>query len=105
MKLTTDDGAELATEQLIYRGDKKLAKSELATAFKRGTLSGTSKGFEYQSEEGRLDLQADVVIHVTPQGRPPLDIRSASARPRCGARSRAPCSSREGYRSTRGPTA
>ena len=30
VKLTTDDGAELATEQLIYRGDKKLAKSELA---------------------------------------------------------------------------
>ena len=80
VKLTTDDGAELATEQLIYRGDKKLAKSELPTAFKRGNLSGTSKGFEYQSEEGRLDLQAEVVIHVTPEGRPPLDIKSASAR-------------------------
>lgn len=79
VKLTTDDGAELATEQLIYRGDKKLAKSELATAFKRGNLSGTSKGFEYQSEDGRLDLLADVVIHVTPQGRPPLDIKSTSA--------------------------
>ena len=79
VKLTTDDGAELASEQLIYRGDKKLAKSELPTAFKRGTLSGTSKGFEYQSEEGRLDLLADVVVHVTPAGRPPLDIKSASA--------------------------
>jgi lipopolysaccharide transport protein LptA/LPS export ABC transporter protein LptC len=79
VKLTTDDGAELATEQLVYRGDKKLAKSELPTAFKRGNLAGTSKGFEYHSEEGRLDLQADVVIHVTPPGRPPLDIQSASA--------------------------
>jgi lipopolysaccharide transport protein LptA/LPS export ABC transporter protein LptC len=79
VKLTTDDGAELATEQLIYRGDKKLAKSELATAFKRGNLSGTSLGFEYESEEGRLDLLADVVIRVAPQGRPPLDIKSASA--------------------------
>jgi lipopolysaccharide transport protein LptA/LPS export ABC transporter protein LptC len=80
VKLTTDDGAELATEQLVYRGDKKLAKSELPTAFKRGTLSGTSKGFEYESEEGRLDLPADVVIHVAPEGRPPLDIKSVSAR-------------------------
>lgn len=80
VKLTTDDGAELATEQLVYRGDKKLAKSELATAFKRGNLSGTSKGFEYQSEEGRLDLLAEAVIRVTPEGKPPLDIKSASAR-------------------------
>jgi hypothetical protein len=78
-KLTTDDGAELATAQLIYRGDKKLAKRELATAFKRGNLAGTSLGFEYQSEEGRLDLLADVVVHVTPEGRAPLDIKSASA--------------------------
>lgn len=79
VKLTTDDGAELASEQLIYRGDKKLAKSELATAFKQGNLSGTSLGFEYLSEEGRLELLADVVIRVAPPGRPPLDIKSASA--------------------------
>lgn len=79
VKLTTDDGAELATDQLVYRGDKKLAKSEVHTDFKRGTLSGSSKGFEYQSDEGRLDLHADVLIRVEPKGRPALDIKSASA--------------------------
>lgn len=79
VKLTTDDGAELRTEQLIYRGDKSISKTDLPVEFKRGALSGTSKGFEYLGEDDRLELPAEVKIRVDAQGRPPMDIASDRA--------------------------
>ena len=79
VKLTTDDGAELRTEQLIYRGDKQLARSELPVEFKRHTLSGNAKGFEYHGGEQRLDMNGDVLVRAEPAGKPPLEIRSQHA--------------------------
>ena len=79
VKLTTDDGAELRTEQLIYRGDKQLARSELPIEFKRQTLSGTAKGFEYHGADGQLEMNGDVLVRAEPQGKPPLEIRSQRA--------------------------
>jgi len=79
VKLTTDDGAELRTEQLIYRGDKQIARSELPVEFKRQVLSGSAKSFEYHGEDGQLEMNGDVLIRAEPQGKPPLVIRSQSA--------------------------
>ncbi len=79
VKLTTDDGAELRTEQLIYRGDKQIARSELPVEFRRQTLSGAAKGFEYQGQEGKLEMNGDVLVRAEPQGKPPLEIRSQRA--------------------------
>jgi LPS export ABC transporter protein LptC/lipopolysaccharide transport protein LptA len=79
VKLTTDDGAELRTEQLIYRGDKQIGRSELPVTFKRQTLSGSAKGFEYHGEDGQLEMTGDVLIRAEPQGKPPLEIRSQRA--------------------------
>jgi lipopolysaccharide transport protein LptA/LPS export ABC transporter protein LptC len=79
VKLTTDDGAELRTEQLIYRGDKQLARSEMPVEFKRQTLSGAAKGFEYHGENGELEMNGDVLVRAEPQGKPPLEIRSQRA--------------------------
>ena len=79
VKLTTDDGAELRTEQLIYRGDKQIARSELPVDFKRHTLSGSAKGFEYHGEDSQLEMTGDVLVRVEPQGKPPLEIRSQRA--------------------------
>lgn len=79
VKLTTDDGAELRTEQLIYRGDKQLARSELPVEFKRQTLSGAAKGFEYHGQDGHLEMNGDVLVRAEPQGKPPLEIRSQRA--------------------------
>lgn len=79
VKLTTDDGAELRTEQLIYRGDKQISRSELPVEFRRQVLSGAAKGFEYRGEEGQLEMNGDVLVRAEPQGKPPLEIRSQRA--------------------------
>jgi hypothetical protein len=48
--VTTEDGMDLKTEHLIYRGDHNSVKSDAHVEFKRKDLSGTAKGFTYDSE-------------------------------------------------------
>ena len=69
----------MRTEQLIYRGDKQLARSELPVEFKRQTLSGAAKGFEYHGEDGQLEMNGDVLVRAEPPGKPALEIRSQRA--------------------------
>ena len=54
--VTTEDGMDLKTDQLIYRGDHNSVKSDTHVEFKRKDLSGTAHGFTYDSETGRLEL-------------------------------------------------
>lgn len=77
--VTTEDGFELRTDTLIYRGDKGVAKSDRPVEFRRKDLSGSSTGFTYQAEEGRLDLPADVVVLVQDEASAATEIRSAKA--------------------------
>jgi LPS export ABC transporter protein LptC/lipopolysaccharide transport protein LptA len=77
--VTTEEGFELLTDSLIYRGDKGVAKTDRPIRFKRKDLRGTSTGFTYLSEDGSLDLPADVVIVVQDEGNPATEIRSARA--------------------------
>ena len=77
--LLTDDGAELRTEELIYRGDRNTAKSDLPVTFKRKDLSGTATGFNYETESRRLDLLADVRVKIQDNDNPATLIKSARA--------------------------
>jgi len=77
--VTTEDGLELHTESLLYRGDKHLAKSDVPVQFKRKDVSGTSTGMVYESQEGRLELLADVNLRIQDEGNPPTDITAAHA--------------------------
>src|SRR5262245_57091423 len=72
--VTTDDGVELHTDSLIYRGDKQLAKTEAPVQFKRKDLSGSATGATYDAAEGRLELPADVVLRIQDEDNPPTDI-------------------------------
>src|SRR3989442_9661310 len=60
--VTTEDGFELHTESLLYRGDKQLAKTDAPVQFKRKDTSGTSTRMTYYSRDGRLELLADVTM-------------------------------------------
>ena len=77
--VTTDDGMELWTEQLIHRGDRNTVRSDLPTQFKRKDLSGTAHGFTYESETGRLELLKDVNLKIQDENNPATLIKSARA--------------------------
>lgn len=77
--VTTDDGMELWTEQLIHRGDRNTVRSDQATRFKRKDLSGTSNGFTYEAETGRLELLKDVDLKIQDEDNPATLIKSARA--------------------------
>ena len=77
--VTTEEGFELRTDALIYRGDKGVAKSDRPVQFKRKDVSGSSTGFTYMAEEGSLELDADVVVVVQDEANPATEIRAARA--------------------------
>ena len=77
--VTTEDGMELWTEQLIHRGDRNTVRSDQATRFKRKDLSGTSNGFTYEAETGRLQLLKDVDLKIQDEDNPATLIKSARA--------------------------
>ena len=77
--VTTEDGIDLKTEHLVYRGDHNSVKSDTHVEFKRKDLSGTAKGFTYDSETGRLELLADVDLKIQDEDNPATLIKSASA--------------------------
>ncbi|HEX6738009.1 MAG TPA: LPS export ABC transporter periplasmic protein LptC, partial [Vicinamibacteria bacterium] len=77
--LTTDDGFLLKAPTLNYRGDKGVAKSDDPVTFARKDISGSSTGLVYHAEEGKLELLADVKIHVRDPDKPPADIQASRA--------------------------
>lgn len=77
--VVTDDGFALDTASLIYRGDKNLSRTEDPVRFQRKDLSGTATGVVYDAAERKLELLADVVLHLQDPDNPPMDIKSARA--------------------------
>jgi LPS export ABC transporter protein LptC/lipopolysaccharide transport protein LptA len=75
----TGDGFDLKTDTLTYRGDKGIARTESKTQFSRKDLSGTSTGLTYLSDEGLIELPADVVMLLHDPDNPPMEIKSGSA--------------------------
>ena len=85
--VTTEDGFELDSESLIYRGDKGLARTTDPVHFKRKELSGTATGLEYRAETGALELPGRrLPAHRGATRAPPP--RSARAGPRAAGRRR-----------------
>jgi len=75
----TGDGFELKTDTLVYRGDKGIARTESPAEFSRKDFSGTSTGLVYLSQEGRIELPADVVLRLHDPDNQPMEIKSGSA--------------------------
>jgi lipopolysaccharide export system protein LptA len=79
VQLDTEDGLQLRTESLLYRGDKEVARSEDPVEYVRGGLSGRSRGFTYQAQEGRLEMPADVYVRSANSTGPPTEITATRA--------------------------
>lgn len=79
VKLRTADGFELSTESLTYRGDREVARSEVPVEFRRGGLSGRSRGFTYQAQEGRLEMPAEVFVRAESEQAAPTEITATRA--------------------------
>jgi LPS export ABC transporter protein LptC len=78
--LTTEDGLELHSESLIYRGDKQLARTDAPVDFRNGRFSGTSKGMIYKADQGEIDLIEDAYVRVEDdKGGPPTEVHSHDA--------------------------
>jgi lipopolysaccharide transport protein LptA/LPS export ABC transporter protein LptC len=77
--VSTEDGFELDSESLIYRGDKGLARTTDPVRFKRKEMSGTATGLEYRAETGALELPADVFLRIEKDSGPPAEVRARRA--------------------------
>ena len=77
--VTTEDGLELHTETLLYRGDKQVARTDAPVQFKRKDTSGTSTGMIYDAGQGRLEMLADVTLRIQANDNPATDITAAHA--------------------------
>ncbi len=75
----TAEGHELKSPSLIQRGDKNLARTEDQVEFVYKAISGTATGMTYDGETGRLELLADVVMHVRDPDQPEAQITAARA--------------------------
>ena len=79
VRITTADGFELNTDSLTYRGDRGVARTDDAATFRRKDVSGSSTGFDYDADQGRLVLAEDVFIRIEDPDQPVAEIRSRRA--------------------------
>ncbi len=79
VRITTADGFEMLTQSLTYRGDRGLAKTDDPAEFRRKDVTGSSTGFDYDADTGKIVLPKDVVFHVNDPDDPPAEIRSRKA--------------------------
>jgi LPS export ABC transporter protein LptC/lipopolysaccharide transport protein LptA len=75
----TTKGFELRTEQLIYRGDKGIARTEAPVTFKRKDVSGSSRGLVYNAEAGLVTFPAEAYVRIDDENVGPTQIRSSRA--------------------------
>lgn len=77
--LTTEDGFELRSPTLSYRGDRGVLKSEERVEFKRKDTSGSALGFSYEAEEGRAEFPAEPRLRIQDDQGPPTEIEGGRA--------------------------
>jgi LPS export ABC transporter protein LptC/lipopolysaccharide transport protein LptA len=77
--VVTEDGFEMETNSLVYRGDKNLSRTEDPVKFRRKDLSGTATGVVYDAAERKLEMLADVVLKLQDPDNVPMDIKSKRA--------------------------
>lgn len=79
VKVKGGDGLFLESETLDYHGDVGRVRTDDPVKFRRGSLSGESRGAEYRAEEEALDLPAEVLLRIEKPGVSPTEVRSAMA--------------------------
>ncbi len=79
VKLTTDDGATLESEQLVYSGEAEKAHSDYPVRFARRGLSGRAKRMEYVAAEGRIDLTGEVLVRLDEERQGAVEVTSDRA--------------------------
>ena len=79
VKVTGGDGLYVESETLDYDGEIGKMRTDDHVNFRRGSLSGESRGAEYRSQPEELDLAAEVRLRIDRAGAMPTEVRSASA--------------------------
>ena len=79
VKLTTDEGATLESEQLVYSGEQQKAHSDYPVRFTKRGLSGRGKRMEYAASDGRVDLIGDVLVRLDEQRDGAVEVTSERA--------------------------
>jgi LPS export ABC transporter protein LptC/lipopolysaccharide transport protein LptA len=80
VRVRTDDGMELDTEQLEYSAADGTAKSDVDVAFRQGGSSGSGRGMDYRAETGELSLRENVRLRLEQGAEPPADVEAGSLR-------------------------
>jgi lipopolysaccharide export system protein LptA len=78
VKLTTDDGFVLETEELFYDGRDGVAQSERKVAWHRKDISGEAVGMLYESWSDSVTFFRDVKIRLRDPDDPSADIDADS---------------------------
>ncbi len=79
VKMTTDDGLVLETEELFYDGRDGLAQSERRVTFKRKDVSGEARGMLYEGWSDSITFFKDVKIRLRDRDDPAADIEADAA--------------------------
>jgi len=76
VRVATEDGLELLSETLDYRGQEGVAESGDEVRFRRGKVSGSGRGALYEAGTQRLELRSDVRLRIEEEGKPPTEIQA-----------------------------
>jgi lipopolysaccharide export system protein LptA len=79
VKLTTDDGLILETEELFYDGRDGLSQSEGKVVWRRKDVSGEAVGMLYEGASDAITFFRSVKIRLRDRDDPPADIEADSA--------------------------
>jgi LPS export ABC transporter protein LptC/lipopolysaccharide transport protein LptA len=79
VRLTTADGVDLTTDQLIYDGQQGRANSPKPVGFKKKDLSGRALSMSYDANGGELQLDGEVFLRSEDEREGALEIESARA--------------------------
>ena len=79
VRLRTEDGFELDTDALTWRGAEARALTGRPVQFRRGPLAGSATGMSYSAKDARVVLPSDVWLRVERESEPPVDVVSESA--------------------------
>jgi len=79
VRMTTDDGLVLETDELFYDGYDGRAQSEGRVTFRRKDLAGEAQGMLYEGWTDTITFFKDVKIRLRDPDDPPADILANSA--------------------------
>lgn len=79
VKMTTEDGLVLETDELFYDGYDGLAQSEGKVVWRRKDIAGEAVGMLYEGWSDSITFFKDVKIRLRDRDDPPADIAADSA--------------------------